>query len=82
VPSKHVTRPTTSIVNSKAVGHSTPVKDSETLASSVLSKDPVGDSSIRITGTKPKLPKLHLPKFTGDITRSRPFGIVLIVPFV
>ena len=69
VPTEHVNHPTTPIIDSKAVSHSTPVRSSETLTSSVLSKD----SSVRVTGAKPKLPKLHLPKFTGDITRFKTF---------
>ena len=46
VPTEHVSLPTTPIVDTKAVGHSTPVKNSEILTSSVLSKD----SSIRVAG--------------------------------
>ena len=31
------------------------------------------DTSVRVVGARPKLPKLHLPKFTGDITKFKPF---------
>ena len=37
---------------------------------------PLTTSSIEATvrtGTRPKLPKLHLPKFSGDITKFRTF---------
>ena len=37
---------------------------------------PLTTSSIKPTvrtGTRPKLPKLHLPKFLGDITKFRTF---------
>ena len=73
VPTEHMKRPTTPIVDSKAADHSTPLKTSETLESSVLSKASASDSSIRIAGVKPKLPKLQLPEFTGDITRFKTF---------
>ena len=32
-----------------------------------------GDTHSRISGTKPKLPKLHLPKFSGNITKFQTF---------
>ena len=73
VPTEHVKRLTTPIVDPKAVDHGTPLKNSETLASSVLGKASASDSSIRIAGMKPKLPKLQLPKFTGDITKFKIF---------
>ena len=37
---------------------------------------PLTTSSIKLTvrtGTRPKLPKLHIPKFSGDITKFRTF---------
>ena len=55
VPTEHASLSTTPMIDTEAVGHSTPMKNSETLTSSVLSKD----SSVRVTGAKPKLPKLH-----------------------
>jgi len=58
----HVTRPTTPIVDpSTLLGEESPV-------SSTMSR-----STMRVAGARPKLPKLYLPKFTGDITKFQTF---------
>jgi len=58
-----------------------PEIDTESATISFLSlsepeRDPssVKDSSVaKVAGARPKLPKLHLPKFSGDITRFKIF---------
>ena len=73
VPTEHASFPTTPIVDTKAVGHSTPVKNSEILTFSVLSKD----SSITVN-----YPNCIYRSSQETLQSSRPFGIALIVLFI
>ena len=72
----HVSRPYTPIINTTSVN--TPLVNNEVVFSSAS----VGNHSLlegasvlgtRVASTRPKLPKLHLPKFTGDVTKFRTF---------
>lgn len=74
-PTKLADEPTSDHVSPEVAGESVitdrPSSRNSTSHEEIQSEN--GDTHSRISGMKPKLPKLHLPKFSGDITKFQTF---------